>query len=132
MDDGRTIEEARADGYYSETGFTTEPRFFSGYPLNSGVYNMYANREMRFYASVGFNEAVWQALSSTETNNYTATYYYQDADGRGGVSGSSPNYPITGEVIKKLNNTNDHRLGRGGRHIRKSEQRSVGQERWRT
>src|SRR3546814_2888929 len=68
MDDGRTIEEARADGYYSETGFTTEPRFFSGYPLNSGVYNMYANREMRFYASVGFNEAVWQALSSTETN----------------------------------------------------------------
>src|SRR3546814_8536767 len=107
MDDGRTIEEARADGYYSETGFTTEPRFFSGYPLNSGVYNMYANREMRFYASVGFNEAVWQALSSTETNNYTAKYYYQDADGRGGVSASSPNYPITGYVIKKFNHPMD-------------------------
>ncbi|QEC53908.1 putative outer membrane starch-binding protein [Anseongella ginsenosidimutans] len=120
MDDGRTIEEAAGDGYYSETGFTTEPRFFSGYPLNSGVYNMYANREMRFYASVGFNEAVWQALSSTETNNYTAMYYYQGADGRGGVSAASPNYPITGYVIKKFNHPMDAWLGTGARHIRKA------------
>lgn len=120
MDDGRTTEEAANDGYYSETGFTTEPRFFSGYPLNSGVYNMYANREMRFYASVGFNEAVWQALSSTETNNYTAKYYYQDADGRGGVSATSPNYPITGYVIKKFNHPMDAWVGTGARHIRKA------------
>lgn len=100
MDDGRTKEEAAADGYYSETGFTSEPRNFSGYPLNAGVYKMYANREMRFYASVGFNEAVWQALSSSTLNNHTAKYYYQDEDGRGGVTATSPNYPITGYVIK--------------------------------
>src|SRR3546814_13520961 len=78
---------------------------------------MYANREMRFYASVGFNEAVWQALSSTETNTYTAKYYYQDADGRGEVSASSPNYPITGYVIKKFNHHMDAWLGTGARHI---------------
>src|SRR5690606_41217382 len=41
MDDGRTKEEAAADGYYSETGFTTQAKRFSGYPLNAGVYNMY-------------------------------------------------------------------------------------------
>lgn len=107
MDDGRTKEEAAADGYYSETGFTSEPRNFSGYPLNAGVYKMYANREMRFYASIGFNEAVWQALSSSTLNNHTAKYYYQDEDGRGGVTATSPNYPITGYVIKKYNNPMD-------------------------
>ena len=120
MDDGRTKEEASADGYYSETGFTTEPRNFSGYPLNSGIYKMYANREMRFYASVGFNEAIWQALSSTTLNNHTAKYYYQDADGRGGVSATSPNYPITGYVIKKYNHPMDAWTGTGARHIQKA------------
>lgn len=120
MDDGRTKEEAFADGYYSEIGFTSEPRFFSGYPLNSGVYNMYAHREMRFYASIGFNEAVWQALSSTTLNNHTAKYYYQDADGRGGVTASSPNYPITGYVIKKFNHPMDAWTGTGARHIQKA------------
>lgn len=120
MDDGRTKEEASADGYYSETGFTTEPRYFSGYPLNSGVYNMYANREMRFYASIGFNEAVWQALSSTTLNNHTAKYYYQDADGRGGVTATSPNYPITGYVIKKFNHPMDAWTGTGARHMNKA------------
>ena len=120
MDDGRTKEEAAADGYYSETGFTTQPRNFSGYPLNSGVYKMYANREMRFYASIGFNEAVWQAQSSTSVNNYTAKYYYQDADGRGGVTAVSPNYPITGYVIKKYNHPMDAFQGTGARHIKKA------------
>ncbi|AIM39060.1 starch-binding protein [Sphingobacterium sp. ML3W] len=120
MDDGRTKEEASSDNYYSETGFTTQPRNFSGYPLNSGVYNMYANREMRFYASIGFNEAVWQALSSTSINNYTAKYYYQDADGRGGVTAISPNYPITGYVIKKYNHPMDAFQGTGARHMKKS------------
>lgn len=120
MDDGRTKEEALADGYYSETGFTTEPRNFSDYPLRSGVYNMYANREMRFYASIGFNEAVWQALSSSTLNNHVAKYYYQDVDGRGGVTASSPNYPITGYVIKKFAHPMDAFQGTGARRMEKS------------
>ncbi|MFD1769120.1 RagB/SusD family nutrient uptake outer membrane protein [Sphingobacterium suaedae] len=120
MDDGRTKEEAATDGYYSETGFTTQPRNFSGYPLNSGVYNMYANREMRFYASIGFNEAVWQAASSQSPTNHTAKYYYQDVDGRGGVTAASPNYPITGYVIKKYNHAMDAFQGTGARHMEKA------------
>ena len=120
MDDGRTKEEASVDGYYSETGFTTEPKNFSGYPLNSGVYNMYANREMRFYASIGFNEAVWQAASSQSPNNHTAKYYYQDVDGRGGVTAVSPNYPLTGYVIKKFNHYMDAFTGTGARHMAKA------------
>lgn len=120
MDDGRTKEEASSDGYYSEKGFTTQAKRFSGYPLNSGIYNMYANREMRFYASVGFNGAVWQNLSVVSKTNHTADYFFQGADGRGGVTASSPNYPITGYVIKKYNHPMDALTGTGARRIDKA------------
>lgn len=120
MDDGRTKEEALSNNYYSETGYTGSQRNFSGYVLNSGVYNMYANREMRFYASVGFNEAVWPALSSSTLSNQTAKYYFQDKDGRGGVTATSPNYPITGYVIKKYNHVMDAITGTGARQIPKA------------
>lgn len=120
MDDGRTKEEASIDGYYSETGFTTQARNFSWYPLNANIYNMYANREMRFYASVGFNGAVWQNLSVQSKTNHVADYYYQGADGRGGVTATSPNYPITGYVIKKYNHPMDALTGTGARSINKA------------
>lgn len=120
MDDGRSKEEATVDGYYSETGFTSQARHFSGYPLHAGVYNMYANREMRFYASIGFNGAVWQNLSVVSKNNHVADYFYQGADGRGGVTASSPNYPITGYVIKKYNHPMDALSGTGARTINKA------------
>lgn len=131
MADGRTREEARGDTYFETEAdlppgstfndlFTEQPISFSGYPLNAGVFKMYANREMRFYASIGFNEAVWQALSSTTINMHTAKYYYQDVDGRGGVSATSPNYPITGYVIKKFNHPYDAFNGTGARHIPKA------------
>lgn len=130
MDDGRTIQEARGDTYFETVAdlpsgstfndlFTEQSRSFSGYPLNAGVFKMYANREMRFYASVGFNEAVWQALSSTTLYNHTAKYYFQDLDGRGGVSASSPNYPITGYVIKKWVHPYDAKNGTGARQLPK-------------
>jgi len=130
MDDGRTIQEARGDTYFEQVSdlpaggnfndlFTEQAKSFSGYPLNAGVFKMYANREMRFYASVGFNEAVWQALSSTTLFNHTAKYYFQDLDGRGGVSASSPNYPITGYVIKKWIHPYDAKNGTGARQLPK-------------
>lgn len=118
MDDGRTKEDALGDGYYSETGFTSTPRVFSGYTLNSGVYNMYANREMRFYASVGFAEAIWQGKSSTENNNHAAMYYYDGVDGR--KAATDPlNYPVTGYVIKKYVNPMDAFVGNGNRRVDK-------------
>lgn len=131
MADGRTKEEARGDTYFETVDdlpaggtfndlFTEQPKSFSGYPMNAGVFKMYDNREMRFYASVGFNEAVWQALSSTTMNMHTAKYYYQDVDGRGGVTATSPNYPITGYVIKKFNHPYDAFNGTGARHIPKA------------
>lgn len=119
MDDGRTKEEAMSDGYYSEEGFTTAPKHFSGYTLNANVYNMYANREPRFYASVGFSQAVWKAESSSEYNNHTAQYYYGAVDGR--TAAADPlNYPVTGYVIKKFVHPLDAFVGAGNRRVAKS------------
>lgn len=132
MEDGRTIQQARGNTYFETVAdlppdatfndlFTSQTKRFSGYTLNSGVYKMYANREMRFYASVGFNEAVWQALSTTEVGkqNQAAKYYFQAADGRGGVNATSPNYPITGYVIKKWVHPYDAKTGTGARLLPK-------------
>lgn len=67
MQDGKTIEEARATGEYSETGNSRVLKYFSGYRLLRGTNNMYVNREMRFYACVGFNGCYWPGTSCTNT-----------------------------------------------------------------
>ncbi|GHV65667.1 membrane protein [Bacteroidia bacterium] len=100
MADGRTISNASASYPYSETGFTSTQKEFSGYRLNSGVSNMYVNREARFYASIGFSECFWNMQSTSETSkkNLTITYYFDSPNGRA----LDPTYhPITGYVLKK-------------------------------
>ena len=106
MDDGRTIDEAKSDNYYREDGFTSQRKDFSGYTLGAGVYNMYENREMRFYASVGFCEAIWPNESSSENKNHVAMYYYGSVDGRDAAS-DPLNYAVTGYVIKKFTHASD-------------------------
>jgi hypothetical protein len=101
MIDGRAINNSSPDYPYSETGFTTSSRDFSGYHLNANVYNMYVNREARFYASIGFCECFWPCLSvSTSSGNYNITvqYYYDSPDGK---SVSATDYTATGYVMKK-------------------------------
>lgn len=120
MVDGRTIDDSSPQYPYSETGFTNSVQTFSGYRLNAGVYNMYNNREMRFYASIGFSECFWPMLSSTSSGQYnqTITYYYDSSDGKGGVS-SVNDYPITGYVIKKFIHTDDAWSGDNARRMDK-------------
>lgn len=116
MDDGRTIEEAVSDGYYSESGYTDVAKTFSGYRLNAGVFNMYVNREMRFYASVGFNEAFWPCLSTTDAavREHTAKYYAGAEDGRG--TASEPlDYSMTGYVLRKWYHPQDAMTGGSAR-----------------
>lgn len=100
MYDGRTIDDSSDEYPYSESGFTTAVKTFSGYRLNSGVYNMYANREMRFYASIGFSECYWPMSSTTSSGKYNKTiaYYYDNENGK---QNSATDYTPTGYVIKK-------------------------------
>lgn len=102
MDDGRTIEEAISDGYYTESGYTESVQLFSGYRLNAGVFNMYNHREMRFYACVGFNECFWPNLSTIDpkAREHTAKYYAFAEDGRG-TSNDPFLYTMTGYVPRK-------------------------------
>jgi starch-binding outer membrane protein, SusD/RagB family len=106
MRDGRNINESSTSCPYSEDGFTTRMTKFSGYRLNAGVYNMYVNREMRFYASVGFSECYWPMTSATSTGDHdlTITYYY---DSQNGKQQSDHDYPITGYVLKKFVHPSD-------------------------
>jgi hypothetical protein len=104
MDNGLTIAESQQrQGGYTEDGYTTRGQTFSGYRLNMGVSNMYANREKRFYASIGFSECVWPCLSTqiATSMNQTIRYYYDSSNGKTGPS-NPLDYPITGYVLKKF------------------------------
>ncbi|KAA6339329.1 RagB/SusD family nutrient uptake outer membrane protein [termite gut metagenome] len=121
MVDGRTIYEASPEYPYSETGFTTERNQFSGYTLLDGVYNMYANREPRFYASIGFSECLWP-MSSTATSgkyNLRVTYYYDSPNGRSGAHNSGI-YTVTGYVAKKTIHPVDAWSGDNNRRMNKA------------
>lgn len=106
MYDGRTIDDSSEEYPYSEEGFTTAVKTFSGYRLNAGVYNMYANREMRFYASIGFSECYWPMSSTTSSGKYNKTirYYYDNENGK---QNSATDYTPTGYVIKKFIHPSD-------------------------
>ena len=66
MVDGRDRTNSSDEYPYLEDGFTSEVKSFSGYQLKSGVYNMYINREPRFYASIGFSGCFWPCASTSE------------------------------------------------------------------
>jgi hypothetical protein len=121
MADGRTIAGYSDEYPYSEEGFATEQKSFSGYRLNAGVYNMYVNREMRFYASIGFSECFWPCLSTIDnmSKNQTITYYYDGTDGRAYVTNAS-DHPITGYILKKYINPIDAYKGTNARRLNKS------------
>jgi hypothetical protein len=121
MADGRTISAFSDDYPYSESGFTTTQTSFSGYRLNAGVFNMYVNREMRFYASIGFSECFWPCTSASETTNknLTVTYYFDSPNGKGDIKNSNL-HPVTGYVIKKYINPLDAWIGTNARVLEKA------------
>jgi hypothetical protein len=122
MIDGRTKENFSDDYPYKEEGFTSIAKTFSGYRLNAGVFNMYANREMRFYASIGFSECYWSCGSATDPGTFgqTICYYYDDPN-NGRTAPSDPlNYPATGYVIRKFVHPMDAWLGQSNRRVDKT------------
>ncbi len=122
MADGRDIYNSSVEYPYSEEGFTTGITNFSGYQLNAGVSNMYVNREMRFYASIGFSECFWPCRSTSENNkkNKTVTYYIDGTAGKWNTNSDIRNYPITGYVIKKFIHNDDAWSGRDAERIVKT------------
>ncbi|WP_029904895.1 RagB/SusD family nutrient uptake outer membrane protein [Prevotella sp. 10(H)] len=122
MVDGKTIQEAEAVGEYSEEGFTNERKSFSGYELNNNVFKMYENREMRFYACVGFSECFWPATSTSDNSvkNQTVTYYVDARGGKNGTNADPNNYTPTGYVLKKYVHPDDAWTGDGNQRMDKA------------
>ena len=121
MSDGRTISNSSAEFPYSENGFTTTRKeLYTDYQLNAGVYNMYVNREARFYASIGFSECYWEMASTTDImqKNLTVNYYSDSPNGKELVTGAA-NYPITGYVLRKYVHPIDAWAGEAARRLNK-------------
>lgn len=117
MVDGQTINESSPQYPYSEEGFTDKASTFSGYELRSNVSNMFINREMRFYASVGFSGCLWPMRSTTESGKYLQVIRYgvdQNSGKSAATEGDLRNFPITGFVSKKYIHPDDAWKGSNG------------------
>lgn len=116
MADGRDIRNSSADYPYSETGYLTgADRKFSEYTLKGNVHKMYANREMRFYANIGFSGCLWTANSTSESayKNQVIHYNFNGTGGKAAVTNDPNAYPITGYVLTKYIHPDDAWAGNG-------------------
>ncbi|MEX0720776.1 MAG: RagB/SusD family nutrient uptake outer membrane protein [Balneolaceae bacterium] len=86
--DGSPVINPEAN--YTEEGFSTE----EGEYTRSGTYNMYVNREPRFYVNVIYNRSQW--INTSEGVKIVGTHYTGESGKRGDF-----NYSRTGYIAKK-------------------------------
>ena len=105
MADGRPIEQSSDEYPYLTDGiWNGKDTIFSGYTLKGNVHKMYVNRELRFYASIGFSGAFWPMLSTSNSSRRDIQFWY-DVNGNAGKN-SARNLPYnvntTGYTLKKF------------------------------
>lgn len=114
MKDGSDISESTVEYPYPSSATAYEAigtgYAFSGYQLMGNTAKMYDNREVRFYASVGFCHTLWPGTSYTGSDsslkNSEVTYY---ADGNAQPSQNYPDdYNRTGYTCKKYIHSEDN------------------------
>jgi hypothetical protein len=122
MVDGRDIHDSSDEYPYLTEGTLNRNSTFSGYQLRNTVHNMYVNREMRFYASIGFSQRFWTCNSTSETTrkNMTVSYEASGNSGKNQTGTSTTNYPITGYVLTKYIHEDDAWAGAGAQCQMKS------------
>ena len=95
MVDGRDINNSSAkypyeNSPYDKNCIVQENKILSlNYTLQAGTYKAYANREPRFYATIGFCHSFWPGTSSSENQykNIEVTYYSD------GYASANPDHP---------------------------------------
>jgi hypothetical protein len=122
MADGRDIHNSSAEYPYRTEGTLNRNITFSGYPLRNTVHNMYVNREMRFYASIGFSQRYWTCSSTTESTrkNKVIVYEVDGNSGKNQMGTSTTDYPITGYVLTKYVHPDDAWAGAGAQRQTKA------------
>jgi hypothetical protein len=123
---GLNLTQDVADAFYMEDGeLYSAPtgageaigtdKLFSGYTLKGNAAKMHDNREMRFYAAIGFNHCLWPGTSYTGTDNTlknVEVLYY--ADGNAGPPANfAVDYNHSGYTCKKYVHPEDN-LSSGG------------------
>jgi hypothetical protein len=91
MDNGLSINDPNSG--YVENGFSSSP----GRYTKAGIYNMYTNREPRFYVGITYNGSTWLNTTSPSGTIITQTYY----TGNSGKKVGSNDYSPTGYIIRK-------------------------------
>lgn len=127
MADGRTIDNA-SEEYPHETGYTNNEIVFSGtkagngFTILSGTHKWYLNREMRFYASVGYNNSYYPSVSTPpalidQQDGKTAKFYYNSKSGKSyaliyGGGADTEDYPMSGYLCRKFDHYEDSEFSR--------------------
>jgi len=87
---GKTIDDPTSG--YVETGFSAAADASTA----AGTWNMYRNREPRFYDIVTFNNSQWRAYGTTVN---TKVEYFNK--GKSGKSGAGTSFSVTGYTLRK-------------------------------
>lgn len=113
MVDGATIDNANPKYPYTEDKLAASI-YFSGYQLKSGVHGWFLNREMRFYATVGFSGSYYIGSSSpnpADYANFQAEFFKggnSDKTHKGVVTSNANIYCMTGYVCRKFQHPEDN------------------------
>ncbi|MEJ5055269.1 RagB/SusD family nutrient uptake outer membrane protein [Sphingobacterium sp. MYb382] len=102
MNNGLTIYDQGSN--YKENGFTTvnNPTHVKNNP-DPNVFNMYANREPRFYATVGYNGKSWH-LHANEHQKPSGIFYQWFGKQKPSGMTSGENWPRAGYLFYKFKN----------------------------
>lgn len=110
-----------ADGTdYEKAGINEQEKMgagktFSGYQLQPGTSEAYNNREIRFYANIGFQNRLWPCNSTTDNSrrNFVANYAMDGNCGKATALPSPTDYTLTGYVLVKYTHDDDAFAGSG-------------------
>jgi hypothetical protein len=116
MADGRTIDDFSND-YKYEWGYTDTDSTFSGeaymdgFTILSNTHKWYVNREMRFYATIAYNNSLFSSTTTPTAQlnlreGRVAKFYKDSQSGKDAalmVQGSDPeDYPMSGYLCRKF------------------------------
>jgi len=132
MADGRNIDSPSESYPYERTGYTVRDSTFSGdrmtngFTLLAGTRKWYANREIRFYATVAFNNSFYPSTSTPPdkvgADGKIARYFSNSISGKEAAaqrpSAQGEEYAMTGYLCRKFNHYEDSWLSNGRRKLK--------------
>ncbi len=132
MADGRDIGNPSGAYPYERNGYTVRDSTFSGdrmtdgFTLLAGTRKWYANREIRFYATVAFNNSFYASTSTPPdkvgADGKVAKFFANSISGKEAAaqrpSALGEEYAMTGYLCRKFNHYEDSWITNGRRKLK--------------